>query len=208
MAALLFCGCQHAGSDRKTVPTYDAYTSRLVRLGADQNGDGRLDQWTYLDGARVFRGEADSDGDGRIDRWEYFDEASALVKIGGASRGDGVEDMWTDAVPTAGGEVHVARSLQRDRRADRHEYFRGDVMVRSEDDTNADGRVDKWDRYEGAVLREVAFDTTFGATRPDRRVLYDAAGKFIAVEADPEGDGSFVRVASDAGGPVNQRGDK
>jgi hypothetical protein len=190
------------------VPSYDVYTSRLVRLSADQNGDGRLDQWTYLEGARVFRGEADSDGDGRIDRWEYFDPASTLVKIGGASRGDGIEDMWTDPAPTPAGEVHVARSLQRDRRPDRHEYFRGDVLVRTEEDTNADGRVDKWDRYEASVLREVAFDTTFNTGRPDRRVLYDAAGKFIAVEADPERDGTFVRVANDAGLPATKRGDK
>ena len=201
-------GCQWGESEPHTVPSYDIFTSRLVRVGADQNADGRLDQWTYLDGARVFRGEADSDGDGRIDRWEYFDAASALVKIGSASRGDGVEDTWTDPRQTGGGEVHVARSLQRDRRTDRHEYFRGDVLVRCEEDTNADGRIDKWDRYEGAVLREVGFDTTFAAGRPDRRVLYDAAGQFIAVEADPERDGVFVRVADDAAVPVNRRGDK
>jgi hypothetical protein len=189
----VFVSCERADT-RRTVPSYDVFTSRLVQLSADQNGDGRLDQWTYLDGWRVFRGEADSDGDGRIDRWEYFDDQSRLVRIGGSSRGDGVEDMWTDPAPTAQGEVHIARSLQRDRRPDRHEYLRGEVLVRVEEDTNADGRIDKWDRYEGAVLREVAFDTTFTSGRPDRRVIYGARGQFVAVEADPEGDGIFVRV--------------
>ncbi len=204
----LATACDRSVSVRRTVPGYDTFTSRLIQLAADQDGDGRIDQWTYLDGPRVFRGEADSDGDGRIDRWEYFDAASTLVKIGGSSRGDGIEDTWTDPAPGPGGEVHVTRSLQRDRRGDRHEYFRDDVLVRVEEDTNADGLVDKWDRYEGAVLREVDFDTSFTGGRPDRRVMYDARGRFVGVEADPEGDGTFVRVASDAGAPANTRGEK
>ena len=73
---------------------------------------------------------------------------------------------------------------------------------------NADGRVDKWDRYQGEVLREVAFDTTFTSGRPNRRVMYDAGGRFVAVEADPEGDGSFVRVAGESAVPVTKRGEK
>ena len=80
------------GDDRplpRAVPSYDSFTSRLVQVGADQNGDGRLDQWTYLDGPRTLRGEADADGDGRIDRWEYFDAASVLVSVGASSRNDG-----------------------------------------------------------------------------------------------------------------------
>jgi hypothetical protein len=205
---MFLTACLPGQPDRQTVPSYDVFTSRLVQLGADQNGDGRLDQWTYLDGARVFRGEADSDGDGRIDRWEYFDGGSTLVRVGVATRGDGVEDMWTEPAPTPAGEVHVMRSLQRDRRPDRHEYFRGDLLVRTEEDTNADGRIDKWDLYEGAVLREVRFDTTFADGRADRRVLYDAAGKFVAVEADPERDGNFVTVPNAAAPPAAQRGDK
>jgi hypothetical protein len=200
--------CEQGANARRTVPSYDTYSSRLVQLSADQNGDGRLDQWTYMDGAKVFRGEADRDGDGRIDRWEYFAEDSSLIKVGGASRGDGVEDMWTDPAPASGAELHIARSLQRDRRADRHEYFRGDVLVRVEEDTNADGRIDKWDRYEGAVLREVAFDTTFSSGRPDRRLRYDARGQFAAVESDPDGDGHFTPVQGDAGLPGIMRGEK
>jgi hypothetical protein len=207
LSIAFFIGCAQ-GDSRRTVPSYDSFTSRLVQLSADHDGDGQLDQWTYLDGSRVFRGEADSDGDGRIDRWEYFDVASVLVKVGTASRGDGVEDTWSDPAPTADGEVHIARSLQRDRRADRHEYLRGGVLARVEEDTNADGRIDKWDRYEGAVLREVGFDTTFAAGRPNRRVTYDARGHFAAVEADPEGDGTFVRVEGESRLPVTKRGEK
>lgn len=172
------------------MPSYDDFSRRLMRLSADQNGDGRQDQWTYVDGNRTLRGEADTDGDGRIDRWEYFDATGALTSVGTSSLNDGIEDSWTLNAPA--GESHYARSTRRDRVMDRHEYFRGDVLVRVEEDINSDGLIDKWDRYEGAVLREVAFDMTFSKGRPDRRAVYDAQGRFAGVEIDPDGDGTFV----------------
>lgn len=175
--------CAPPPGDRRPVPDYDTFTGRLVRLSADQNGDGRLDQWTYLEGNRPLRGEADVDGDGRIDRWEYFNADAALVAIGTSSLGDGIEDTWTQVAPTAAGEAHVARSRQRDRQLDRHEYFKDNVLVRAEEDTNADGRIDRWDRYEGSVMREVLLDTTFLKGKADRRLLYDAQGRFTLAEA-------------------------
>lgn len=180
---LLSTACAPPSGDRRPVPDYDTFTGRLVRLSADQNGDGRLDQWTYLEGNRPLRGEADVDGDGRIDRWEYFNADAALVAVGTSSLGDGIEDTWTQVAPTAAGEAHVARSRHRDRRLDRHEYFKDNVLVRAEEDTNADGRIDRWDRYEGSVMREVLLDTTFGKGKADRRLLYDAQGRFTLAEA-------------------------
>ena len=151
------------------------------------------------------RGESDLDADGRIDRWEYFDAQAALILVGTSSRADGVEDTWTRPSPTASGEMHVSLARLRDRLADRHEYFRGDQLVRAEEDTNSDGRIDKWERYEGASLREAAFDTSFTKGRPDRRVRYDATGTSV-VEADPDGDGTFVRVPGEAGPPPRTPG--
>lgn len=188
----LLAGCSTPQPVQGVVAGYDDYTRRLLQLSADQNGDGRLDQWTYLDGNRALRGEADVDGDGRVDRWEYFDADGKVSTIGSASRGDGVEDTWTSTVVTAAGETHVATSTKRDRVRDRHAYYQGDMLVRIEEDTNADGMIDKWDRYDGQVLREVGFDTSFSRGRADRRALYDARGRFIGVEIDPEGDGTFV----------------
>jgi hypothetical protein len=190
----VFAGCAGAPAQRRAVPSYDDFSGRLIQLTADQNGDGQTDQWTYLDGTRPQRGEADTDGDGRIDRWEYFDIASALTRIGTSSRGDGVEDTWTDPTPSKDGESMVATSRRRDRVFDHREFFRGQVLVRIEDDTNSDGRIDKWERYEGSVLREAAFDTSFSHGRADRRALYDETGRFSHLEEDPDGDGAFVRV--------------
>jgi len=177
------------------VPAYDTFSGHLVQLSADQDRDGRLDQWTYLDGNRVYRGEADADGDGRIDRWEYFDAKSQLVMVGTSSRNDGIEDTWTMVAPT-NGEGRVDISVARDRHIDRHEYYVDHALVRVELDTNGDGRVDRWDRYENGVLREVQFDTSFNAARPDRRLLYDAQGRFAGAESDDDRDGRFERAAS------------
>ena len=204
----LAAGCVNAAQDRRAVPSYDDYTGRLIQLNADQNGDGRIDQWTYLDGTRPIRGEADTDGDGRIDRWEYFDATATLTLIGTSSRGDGIEDTWTYPAPSAEGETQIVTSRNRDRAFDHREFFRGDSLVRVEDDTNRDGRIDKWERYDGAVLREAAFDTSFTRGRADRRVLYDEKGRFVFVEADPDGDGKFVRVEDAAVKPASPPGVK
>ena len=197
LALAFSTSCAGLQEARRVVPSYDLFTGRIVQLAADQNGDGRIDQWSYLDGSRPLRGEADTDADGRVDRWEYFDSDSALAYVGASSRPDGIEDTWT-FTPAANGERIVARSRRRDRQIDRREYFRGDALVRVEEDTNADGQVDKWDRYEGPVLREVTFDVSLSAGRPDYRLVYDARGRFEAVESDPERDGTFVRLAADA----------
>ena len=105
-------------------------------------------KWTYLDGNRPLRGEADVDGDGRIDRWEYFDADGKVSTIGSSSRGDGVEDTWTSPVATSAGETHIATSARRDRVRDRHAYYKEQTLLRVEEDTNGDGLINKWDRYE------------------------------------------------------------
>lgn len=192
-SSMAIAACGTPPDPRRAVPSYDAFSGRLVQLSADQNGDGRLDQWTYLDGNRPLRGEADTDADGRVDRWEYFDANAQLQRVGTSSRNDGVEDTWT-YVQAIDGESRVDRSRDRDRRVDRREFFKGDVVTRAEEDTNGDGRPDRWDRYDGGVLREASFDTSFASGRPDRRVVYDAQGTFVGVEEDVERDGTFVRL--------------
>ena len=160
-------------------------TSRAgsIQLNADQNGDGRIDQWTYLDGNRPMRGEADTDGDGRIDRWEYFDAASALSAS--ARRAAATGWKTRGRIRRRPGRAKRTSSTSRDSRSacsDHREYFRGETLLRTEDDTNGDGRIDKWERYEASVLREAAFDTSFVHGRADRRVLYDEKGRFVTLK--------------------------
>jgi hypothetical protein len=198
VVALIACSisCAAADDTRRAVPVYDVYSGSLIRVAADQNGDGRIDQWTYLEGNRPLRGEADVDGDGRIDRWEYFDANAQLTRVGTSSANDGIEDTWNYVA--VNGESRVARARRRDRQIDRQEFFKGSTLLRAEEDSNADGRTDRWDRYDGPVLREVAFDISKSHGRATRRVLYDEQGRFVAVEDDPEADGTFVRVTGAA----------
>ena len=195
VAASISCAAGPADA-RRAVPVYDVYSGRLIRLAADQNGDGQIDQWTYLEGNRPLRGEADADGDGRIDRWEYFDANAQLTHVGTASANDGIEDTWTYVA--VNGETRVKRSRRRDHQIDRQEFFSGNTLLRAEEDTDADGRTDRWDRYDGSVLREVGFDISKSQGRATRRVLYDEKGRFLAVEDDPEADGTFVRLTGAA----------
>jgi hypothetical protein len=199
VAACLAAGLAACAAEppRGASASYDQFTQRLVQVQADQNGDGRIDQWTYADGSRILRGEADTDGDGRVDRWEYFGEGSELIKVGTSSLGDGIEDTWTWAA-LVDGLVRVDRLRGRDRRVDRREFYRGDALERSEEDSNADGRTDRWDRYQNGVRLQTEFDTTLSAGRPNRRVIYDESGRFVRVEADPELDGTFVIVRATA----------
>jgi hypothetical protein len=196
LAAVVW-GCEASPDRSRARPAYDTFSAKLIQLSADQDGDGRLDQWTYLDGNRPLRGEADTDGDGRIDRWEYFDANAQLVRVGSSSGSDGIEDTWTYVRPRDG-TSRIDRSRHRDRAVDRREYFTGDALVRAEEDGNGDGRTDRWERYDGGVLREAAFDTSFAAGRADRRLLYDERGRFVAVEEDAERDGTFVRLTGAA----------
>lgn len=194
---LVACGvlvrCSDRGADKRVMPSYDLFTSQLVQLSADLNGDGRTDQWSYMSGNRPIRGEADTDGDGRIDRWEYFDDRAALVTVGSSSANDGIEDTWTSP-ESSSGEIAVARARRRDRLVDRREVYRQGALVSAEEDSNADGKMDQWSVYENGALREVRLDTSLSAGRPDRRLVYDARGGLMAIERDPDGDGRFEAV--------------
>jgi len=187
-------GCDTVGRP-SPLPNYDLTTRRLVRLDWDSNADGRVDQRTYLIGNVALRSEIDGDGDGRVDRWEYVDPRGALVSVGTSSRNDGIEDRWTRTA-TIDGERLVEISTGRSQQIDRREYFRETTLVRAEEDTNDDGRTDKWERYGAGILRQMELDTTKRFGRSDRRLVYGADGQFSHLEADSDGDGRFERVAN------------
>ena len=150
-------------------PVYNPQTGILQLLKYDTDGDGKTDTWRYMDGARVIRVEIDRDRDGRIDRWEHYDANQKLEKIGISLAGDGVEDAWT----YLGADGQVARiesSPQRNGKVQRVEYFDRGALSRAEEDTDGDGRIDKWETYEAARLVVVAFDT-MGRGVSDRRMV-------------------------------------
>ena len=154
------------------LPIYDQ-AGLLVRLDYDTDRDGRTDMRAYLDNGRTVRIEADGNGDGRIDRWEYYAADGRLERLGTSSESDGIEDTW---VAQNGNEMRVDVSTRRNGIANRHEFHDGGRLVRAEQDTNGDGKVDEWQRFSDGKLRELLIDTTLSSNRPDRRLLYGTDG--------------------------------
>ncbi len=81
--------------------------------------------------------------------------------------------------------------MKRDGKVSRIEYFENGTVCRTEEDTNGDAKMDKWETYEGSRLASVAFDTRHTGT-PDRRLVYRADGTVSLEVANP--DGQFVPV--------------
>jgi hypothetical protein len=175
IAALASVRCGSSGDENARLePVYDQATGRLQLLKYDANGDGKVDTWSYMDGARIVRIELDPDQNDVIDRWEYYGPDQTIEKIGSSRSHDGTVDSW--AYYDGGGAIaRLELSTGRTGRIDRVEYYEKGAIVRAEQDTSGDGRLDKWETYEGPRLASVAFDTMQRGT-PDRRVVYGPDG--------------------------------
>src|SRR5215471_9038751 len=93
-ACLVACERPQAARTGKITPEYDKQTGKLRLLKLDSNNNGKVDTWSYMDGARVVRIEIDKDEDGKIDRWEYYTPDRKLEKVGFSRLNDGKEDAW------------------------------------------------------------------------------------------------------------------
>jgi hypothetical protein len=192
--ALIASACDRRGDEgrKRLTPEYDKVTGKLSLLQYDSNGNGKVDTWSYMDGARVVRIEIDKDEDGKIDRWEYYGPDQKLEKIGSSRGQDGKEDAWSYPGPD-GTIARIDVSTRRDGRVTRVEHYQQDILVAAEEDSDEDGTMDKWETYEGDRLTSVAFDTRHRGT-PDRRLIYGADGT-ARIEVDEKGDGHFVTAA-------------
>lgn len=188
-------GCDRkAGEARKRItPEYDKVTGRLKLLKYDSDGNGVVDTVSYMDGARVVRIEIDKNEDGKVDRWEYYDANQKLEKIGTSRNGDGKEDSWS-YLAADGAITRVDISVKHDGKVSRVEHYDKGVLVSAEEDGDGDGRMDKWETYQGDHLSSIAFDTTHRGT-PDRRLIYGANGE-ARLEVDPNGSGQFTVVTA------------
>ena len=190
-SALLMSACAGHGSDAKgrMTPEYDKTTGKLTLLKYDSDGDGKIDMWSYMDGARVVRVEIDKNEDGLIERWEYYDASQKLEKVGTSRAQNGKVDAWS--YPGADGSIErIDVSTRQDGKITRVEHYKKEVLVSVEEDGDGDGRMDKWETYDGNRLASVAFDTQHRGT-PDPRLIYGADGS-ARLEIDPKGTGEFV----------------
>jgi hypothetical protein len=182
----------------KVTPIYNAKTGRLEELTLDRNGDGRIDTWALMDGAHLRSIQIDRHGTGKPDRWEYYTEGTAAA----------------DSQPSAGAAFDRKTVIVRADEANgpdrtvvtRHEFYTEGIIARVEEDTDFDGRIDKWETYDHGVLARMDLDIS-GHGRPDRRLVYRPDGSFDHVEVDVTGTGHFAPVptgpdpASPAGSP-------
>jgi hypothetical protein len=183
-----------------TKASYDKTSGRLRELTFDANKNGRVETWTDMDGNRPLRSRIDSNEDGRIDRWEYYDEAGKLFKVGFSRKNDGTPDAWAFSTPFGRLERVEMSSSGDDRRVDRWEFYDLSVppsadgtspLLRVEEDTNHDGRPDKWERFENGVVRFVEFDESHDG-RPDRRLTYRDA-ELVLIETAPDASGTYTK---------------
>jgi hypothetical protein len=190
-------GCSKAEPSRAE---YDPQTGRLRTLAFDATGSGRHNAIGYVDGSTMRRIELDFDHDGAIDRWDFYGADGKLEKVGLSQRNDGRMDA--EAFYTPEGALRMMRiSTRRDDTFDRTEYYENDILVRSEDDTDRDGRSDKWDTYrpepnvpagvQPYAVTSTALDET-GRGTPTRRLVYGPDGRVERIEVDPDGDGRFT----------------
>src|ERR1043166_4370817 len=192
-------GCRRSATPNNAIqPQYNKQTGHLELLRYDSDGDGKYDTFSYMDGARILRIEIDRNEDGKIDRWEYYGAGQRLERIGFSRAQDGVEDAWSYL--DANGTVdRIEISTKRNGKIDRVEHYRNSKLMSAEEDSDGDGRFDKWEMYDGERLASVAFDTTHRGA-PDRRLVYAVDGS-VRMEIDPQGSGTFVSL-NPTGSPV------
>jgi hypothetical protein len=199
-------GCANPEHERlkaTTKASYDKATGKLSELTLDADKNGRIDTWTEMDGTRPVRSRIDSNEDGRMDRWEYYDEAGRLLKVGFSRKGDDTPDAW--AYASAAGRVDRIEisSVSDPARVDRWEFYDTAAaapgtapegtgpLLRVEEDTNGDGRPDKWERYAREVVQSAEFDENRDG-RPDRRLTY-RDGEVVLIESAPDATGRYTK---------------
>jgi hypothetical protein len=185
--ALVLSACGDKSGNR-IEPVYNKQTGELQLLKYDSDGDGKVDTWSYMDGTRILRIEIDKDEDGKIDRWEYYGADQKLEKVGSSRANDGKIDTWSYPGPD-GSIARIEVSTRHDGTMNRTEHYEHGVLVRAEEGSGRDGKIDKWETYQGRRIASVTFDTTHRGI-PDRRLVYGSNGS-VRVEVDPGGNGHF-----------------
>lgn len=182
--AVCLAACQAPGASAsapadtvKTESVYDRATGRLQILKADTDGNGTMDALAHMDGTRLRDIELDRDGDGQPDRWEYYEPGTPDQPTGNRF------DRWALIVRAEEARRPGASPTRR-------EFYARGIIERVEEDTDLDGRVDKWERYERGELRELDLDLA-GRGAPTQRLVYGPGGDVIRVEQDRDGDGRF-----------------
>jgi hypothetical protein len=165
-------------------------------------------QPTYnKDTGRLERISYDRNRDTRMDAWLVMN-GTRVVRAELDENFDGVVDRWEyygdQAVPAAaapgdgpvprGALVRAEQATRGDGKVNRRESYENGQLSSVEEDANGDGKTDKWEAWSGGVLKVMALDTK-GTGKPDRRLVYPADGSAPRLEVDRDGTGTFVAAS-------------
>lgn len=109
---------------------------------ADYNFDGIIDYIAYFENGKIVREELDHNNDGRIDEWRIYEVVNPFVDT---------SDPYASLYVTSSGEVSENTQPK---------------LIRIEQDTNFDGRVDTWQYYREGEIAHIGVDSD-GDGRPD-----------------------------------------
>lgn len=199
MAVLIAAACSKPAG-RPPAANYDSKTGKLTTLSVDSNRNGKVDAVSYMDGTRILRIEVDQDENGQVDRWDFYGPDKKLERVGFSRESDGVMDAVA-SYQSEGVLLRMEVSTRRDGIFDRIERYTDGRLVESAEDTDGDGRPDKWDEYGpsgvagGAVVVSTKFDDSKSG-KPERRFVYGHNGAIARVEFDRDGDGVFTEAAA------------
>jgi hypothetical protein len=206
--AVLLSACSE--SDESLRAHYDHQTGRLLKLEVDTNHNGIVDTVSFMDGSHIVRVELDLDENGKTERWDFYKPDGTLEKVGFSRLNDGIMDAQAFYQP----EKVLARmevSTKRDGQFDRVEFYQNGALTRAQEDTNGDGKADKWDSYKPVehpkpgepayTITSTEFDDS-GSGRPERRFVYGPGGVIARVEIDRSGSGKFEPIQATSEKPV------
>ena len=66
-------------------------------------------------------------------------------------------------------------------------------LLRAEEDTNGDGKPDRWETYDDGKLKAVEFDENGDGIR-DRRLTYESS-LVVSIETEPDANGHYTKRA-------------
>jgi antitoxin component YwqK of YwqJK toxin-antitoxin module len=181
--AITALACSAKPPNDRVEAQYDKESGKLSQLAVDAKKDGKPNIFSYMDGTKFVRIEIDNDEDGKIDRWEYYGSGQTVERIGLSRANDGVADSW--AYPGEDGIVRkVEVSTRRDGKVNRTEFYEKGKLARAEEDSDADGRLDKWETYVDGALASLV------STRPTRenpRALSTTGHQLLRLEISLSG---------------------
>lgn len=126
---------------------------------ADLNRDEKPDQWTLSGaGGKVLRIERDLNFDNIVDVWQYPNEAGVVIE----EEMDLDHDRQVDVVVFYREDAtveHKELAIEFKGQFTVFKYYdQTEQLLRVEQDEDADGRMDRWDYYEGKRLARTGWD--------------------------------------------------